>query len=440
MQHRIFIALVFLLHLFYFICALSFADIYTDDSEEYTLMAENIQNEGVIYSWHWSETPDPKYYTLRPPLYGLLILFTKWIWDTDFAILVLQNILSLLTIFALEQLVRRWGVGKERYIILTLGLLLFPTYMIFVNMVMTDFLLGIFLFWGFYSVYRYIEEKRLGWLLLYNLILCAALYLKPVLIYFWVPNLLFSIWLFLLNRRWPILIMPFLLLGAMQLWNARNEQVTGWNHFSSIQTINICNFNMRQLLRTKYDWPTADSTVAHIWKVADQKEDFAEHSEYLMDTCKNVLLQNFPTYSYVHIRGMFSFFLDPGRHDILKFFRIQPRKMMSFFNELDKRGLTGLWNYFQNISIGLLLIYIIVFFWNIITLVCFLRFPFDKRLDVRLRILLFGLVGYVCMLSVTIGYSRFKVGLYPLLLIVLVMSGSYFWKHYISKFIHKIRI
>src|SRR5690606_25744977 len=83
------------------------------------------------------------------------------------------------------------------------------------------------------------KTRKLSSVFLYNLLLTMAVATKPVLVFFWVPNLIFSVFLYLKNRNILVLIFPLLLPLFVFLWSLRNESKTGYFHFSSIKTQNI---------------------------------------------------------------------------------------------------------------------------------------------------------------------------------------------------------
>jgi len=256
--------------------------------------------------------------------------------------------------------------------------------------------------------------------LLYNVFLVIALFIKPSILFFWIPNVLFSFYLFYLNRKPAILLFSLLLPTAVFLWSSRNEKVTGYFHFSSITSQNIIDCYSYYPLYTKYGKKYADSVKFSIITESKTIHNYKERSEFKHRIGLNIIKDNLPTYLYTHIRGMFSFMIDPGRLEIISFFPIQENKEMGFFSEVDQRGwIKGAWFYLNHIPLVLILFLFVIFLWNIIMFTSFIYFIFNRKIAVLIRITVFILIGYMCSVSVIGGFSRFRNGILPILLFTL---------------------
>ncbi|MBC7391311.1 MAG: hypothetical protein H7329_19075, partial [Opitutaceae bacterium] len=93
--NKMFLFALITIHAIYFFCALHFEGICNGDSDEYLLTAENLKYHGEVYNWVWKSKLDPFFYTLRPPLYGVFIFLLKLLWDNDYFVLFVQNLLSI---------------------------------------------------------------------------------------------------------------------------------------------------------------------------------------------------------------------------------------------------------------------------------------------------------------------------------------------------------
>jgi len=413
--NRTFLIPIGLVHAAYFVAALLIGVVTTEDSPEYLHMAHNFMH-GAVYSEDLSLPLQPKFLTLRPPGYSLFLLPWVLLSSSPYLILLVQNLLSIATLTGLYLLIKELRPDNERGFWAFVGVLLFPTGMIYANMIMAEILFQALFFWAFYYVVRYARDKKERHLLLYNLLLTSAIFVKPVLLYFWIPNLFFSVYLYARHRHWRALIMPLMLPLFAFLYSNFNEARSGYFHFSCIKNINVLNFNARQLLRTQHGKTYSDSVITKIQEEAVALGSFKEEFEYMEQRGKELVFSNIIDYSYVHARGMLSFFLDPGRHDVVLFFDVKSEERMGFFNELDKKGLEGVLHYIRHVNLWLLVLMTTVFVWNLLLLVGWLHTVLMSNLDIAIRAALFLLVAYVAALSVTIGYARFRVEVYPLLL------------------------
>lgn len=122
----LFIWVLILLHAIFFLFALTFANIFTPDSPEYLQQAVNILYHGSFYAQNWDHAHIAFFQTLRPPLYGLFIMVVKLVVDSNFAVLFVQDILSIFTLIAFNQFLKKRFPGVASGMWLCLGLLFFP--------------------------------------------------------------------------------------------------------------------------------------------------------------------------------------------------------------------------------------------------------------------------------------------------------------------------
>ncbi len=430
---KIFLFLILAIHIAYFVCALIIGVFVTEDSPEYLHMANNML-KGALYSGDLNEPYDMKFLTLRPPGYSIFLVPWVVLSNSPCLILFVQNLLSISTLLGLWMLWKEMRPSTANIHWAVIGTVLFPTGMIYVNMIMAEVLFQSLMFWAFYCFVRYVKGGSSGFMLGYNLLLTSALFVKPVLLYFWVPNLLLTLGMQLYRKDLSILPMPLILALCALLYSSYNESRTGYFHFSSIKNINVLNFNARQLLRTQYGQTYADSVISSIQAEAQATGSFREEYGMMEQRGKDLVMASPVDYFYVHARGALSFFLDPGRHDLVLFFDIQSEERMGFFNELDKNGLKGILHYARNVNLWLLTLMGLLFIWHMLLLLSWLHTAFFGNIDLRIRAVLLLLVGYIAMLSVTIGYARFRVEVYPLLLFPI----PFFWEHLKTMFTNKL--
>ena len=191
---RNYIFVILLIHVVYFLFALYFKQIYTLDSEEYILTARNLLDHGVVYNGVWREDLIPELYTLRPPLYGSFIFLSRLFSSSDFLVLFFQNLLSILLWVLFISWFNKSFTRKNIEPYVVLALIFFPSQMIEVNSIMADLLLEFLLLLSFLFLLRYHQSQRGFDIFLFNLFLALALFTKPIMLYFWIPNLVYSVY------------------------------------------------------------------------------------------------------------------------------------------------------------------------------------------------------------------------------------------------------
>ena len=86
---------VVLVHVIFFGVFYFNNNIYMADSKEYLYQAYNIKNYFSNYCADLAIQINPALYTKRPPLYGLMILMLKTIYNSNYFILFVQNLFSI---------------------------------------------------------------------------------------------------------------------------------------------------------------------------------------------------------------------------------------------------------------------------------------------------------------------------------------------------------
>lgn len=414
-------------HMVYFTLSLIFGGIYTLDSPEYLNTATNLLHHGISYAGNIYDITNLDLFSLRPPGYGAFILLCMLISENHYFILIIQNILSIVTLFCIYNLLNAKKTSSIGLYSFWIGLIFFPVYFILVNMVMADALLGFSLILAVFTLNIYHMSHHCKYLLLFNLLLGISVMIKPVMVYFWIPNLLFSIYLYFKYFSWTIFLPALILPAVVGLWSFRNYQKTGYYHFSSIKMQNLLELNAGAIVRYKYGQNTMKSHRKHIRNESEQKQSYKEKSQFLLQSASDTIIHNLPTYSILHLKGMANFMLAPGRVDIETFLKLEPEKEISLLYEVEKKGLFyGLRYYFSNVELCMLLIVILIFFWNAISLFFICLSFFNDKLPLTVRIFIFLLIAYIVFVSGPGGYARFKTSIYPIMLLMVPLGVEKF--------------
>ncbi|MFN6946969.1 MAG: ArnT family glycosyltransferase [Cytophagaceae bacterium] len=414
MNRNSFSLLIVLIHGIYFSLGLYFGQIYTLDSPEYLYTAVNIKNHFTSYNWNWDEVRMEEFYTLRPPLYGLFILLFKSIVNSDFFVLFIQNLLSIWICLKLYFVLKTKSSFKNPGTIILISLLLFPPYLILVNSVLADLLLLFWIFLAFIFLLKFIKTTSHKWLFFYNLSLATAVMTKPVMMFFWIPNLLFCLYLyFKYQRSYLTLIYSLILPVTVLCWSLRNDTVTGYFHFSSIKMQNILELNAGNVLSLKYDREYEKRHREEVKEKAAAISSFPERSEFLIATSVDIIKENPIFYIYTHIKGMFNFMLAPGRIDLMTFFPPLQSEDISLLYELEKDGFNGLIYYVSKVNLFVIVLVGFVFLFNVVTLVAFLAGIFSRTMEPVSKYFIYLLVAYIVFVCGSGGYARFKMSVLP---------------------------
>jgi hypothetical protein len=423
--YNAFLSILFI-HVVYFLLSIIFGGIYTLDSPEYIHTASNLITHGISYAGNFTtDIPNPDLYSLRPPGYGFFIMMCSLFSENHYCILVIQNVLSIIVLYFIYKFIYDKIGSKDGLFWFWIGLVFFPVYFVLVNMVMADAVLGFILVMATFSLHKYLVSHQWIFILFFNLLLGVSLLVKPVMMYFWIPNLLFSVYLYFRHFSVKILLTAFILPLIAGLWSYRNYQQTGYFHFSSIKMQNLLELNAGAVISYKYDHETMKSHRKFIRSDADKMNTYKEKSEFLLRTAEDTILNNKAIYSYLHLKGMANFMLAPGRVDIETFFKRSPEKEISLLYEIEKKGITsGVYYYFSNVDFLMFLTVLFIFIWNIISLpLLFISF-FNHKLPLPLRIFIFILLTYIVFVSGPGGYARFKTAIYPLILILIPFGAD----------------
>jgi hypothetical protein len=417
------------LQLLFLALAYHFKSLYLTDSAEYFYQAENIKNHGSLYCWKWEKPFILQNWTLRTPVYGYLIFLLQKLSASHFAVILFQNLLAFINFTGLVWLLKEVKLPKRYlYGFLFLSLSFFPTRLVYTNMIMSELVLETFLFWAFFLLVQFVRNKNPRLIIGFNFLLSLAVLTKPVLVYFWLPNLAFMLWLAWKKRQPTLALSGFIMPIAIFTLCFYNQQVTGYFHFSSIKTYNLYDYNTKGLLANLFDQDYANKTIQEIIKTDQDFAGLKERTEFIEAKCYEIIKENLGYYSWLHLRGTINFYLDPGRYDLVNFLPpLQTKKEFSFFGTLREQGIAGIGTYLAKIPLGLTLYLILNFLMNLITTGGLIIFAFNRKFSLVLQIFVPLLVVYISAASGPIGCSRFKEPVYFLIVFATVKVFEYFW-------------
>lgn len=412
----VFWAIVVSIHLVYFVIMLFNGNIYMADSYEYLQQAFNIKNYSSLYCLDFNQPLNLHFFTKRPPLYGFFIFTFKWIINSDLWVLCIQNILSILNIFGLVRILKYYSFSFDFKKILLLLLIFLPVQFIYSNMIMSEILLQTLLFWSFFNFFMYIRKNRIGYIVLCNVFLALAVLTKPVLLYFWIPNLILLIYLFWKRRQVNILLPGLIMPLVIFLLSFCNYHVTGSFHYSSIRQMNLIGYNSAFLLVNVYGEEEGQKKMVEIRKYLSSIDDFSKLQKEEDRIGYELIMNHKYEYAKYHIKGMVNFFMDPGRFDLNNFLGIKEGNNTGLLYVFTKEGYSGIFRFILQQPLYMIFYLSIVLIINVVMVLSLISFFFVKSVTIEIKIFLIMLVFYLCFFSGPLGTMRYKVHVIALML------------------------
>lgn len=426
--------IVVLLHAVFFIYALKQNNFYLQpDSSEYLNQRDNLLEHGSIYQGNMHEPHRWYLETRRPPLTGFVLAAIKHISASDIAVLVFQNLLSCFVLIFLLKILKN-HYPDFNLLLLIPFLVFFPAQMIYTNFIMAEILFQALICAALFFLLQ--AEKKL---LLFFLFITMAAFVKPVLYLYWVPAL---ISLFVFRKTFRLKLFHFsgiaVMAAAVLLFSWFNYQRTGVFAFSSASESFLPDYVVLPVIQYAEGKERSLAVHASIQHTAQQKENYPEYHRALIKESIGMIKEYPLTTVFLWAKGMVLFFTDPGRWDVLAFQnKIPEEHQKGFFHILKSQGFNKAFNHLINQGIGFMvftlagtLIHGLLFF-------SFLIFLKDERYPFLLRLMAGLVVFYLAFMTGPIGSARYRVSVFPVLLLS-VPSGWNILKEVFEKFtLHK---
>jgi len=387
---------------------------YTTDSYEYLQAADNVRHHFLLYAGDVQQPINPALYSRRPPLYPIFILLSTLLFKNYYIIFLFQVVLYLLNLLLLWKILSCFRLSSTTKNLILFLYLLYPSHIIYTHMIMSEMLLQTFLLWALLQFLQFQLTHQLKHLLWYNIAVSLAVLTKPILLYFWIPNLILHLWLFIRDRRKQIIIISLLFIFTISSWSMRNYLHTGYFHYSSIKNFNLLYYNTHSFLTHKYGSEQAEKFILEL-ESKTQPLNFAESNRFIEKSCFAVISANIIDYSLYHLRGAFFFFIDPGRYDIYQFLGLSAET--GFFHLMSRQGLVGILNQLKNIPplvIGYLFLIASI---NILLFISLMIFILKGRLLREIKWFMVGIIFYFALMVGPLGASRLRMPVIPYLMI-----------------------
>ena len=403
---------IIVVHAVYFFLAIKIGSIYLVDSYGYLNQAKNIILHHSTYAEDWNALTLIDYFTIRPPLYAIIIAVIKSIIHSDYFVIAYQNLLSIFTFFMLWKLLDQLMVAQRNISVsIVLALLLFPSQLIHANFIMTEIVFQALLMGVFYFSIQFYRKPVLKVTFLIAVLLSLAMLTKPVVLL--LGMILFFLFALTNQKRLNILL-PFLLLPiTYHLVCLQNKHVTGYYHYSSIKIMADVRVNAKYIIAQKYGADSASKFVSKVFDEADVMNDYESRYLHIEQRCNEVYKQNKMTFALLYGKGMVSTLLDPGRFDLAVFFGIQDNATTGFLHRYHTEGLRAIPDILRAQPIVLLIYLFFILLWNILLLIALGVFLFDKKNEWIIRVLVLLFVGYIVTATGISGLCRYRVPVFP---------------------------
>ena len=424
-QKIIFWTVLAAIHLVFFLVFLSSGNIYMSDSKEYLTQAYNIKHHLTIYCADLTQKINPAFYNRRPPFYGAVILILKSIYDSDYFVLAIQNILSIINFFFLLRLLKDFDFasGAKRYVYALI--LFFPSHYIYTNVIMTELLMQSLIFWAFYNLYLYLRNGKTGSIVLYNTFLSLAVLTKPVLVYFWIPNLIFVFYLFYKNKKTGVLFSGFLMpavIFALTLYNYSNN---GCFQYSSNKQVSYLDYSATFLLIKTEGQEAGWNKWHEVHSYVDTISDYSRLTEESERIATEIIMKYKYEFMKYHLTGMVNYFMDPGRYDINYFLNIKETNHTGLLYTFAKSGYKGVFEFMMDKPPYILIYLFVMLIINFFMLVSLILFAFSKRIKPELKFFILFISFYMSFVSGILGTMRYKIHIYPLILFTIPFTIEY---------------
>lgn len=395
---------------------------FLNDSYEYWHLAENIKDGFEFYSADINSKISFENYTKRPPLYGLFILFSSFLLHSKIAILIFQNILSIISVFICLKLFKNYYKQINQKIYIVFFVTSFSQF-IYSNYIMGEILFQFFIIILCYLFHEIITKKTITHLFLFQMTIVLLFLTKPIFYLFVIPNILLCIWFTRhVKKAYLFSLMPIIVCVLYMNWN---YQRTGSFEFSSIQNINLKNYNLYYFHVSKYGEEYALNINTEITEKADNKTTYAEKQKLIKEKCFYYITKDWASYTLRHLMGSFRMFLDPGRFDVYNFFEFKKNSGTGFLKHLNKNGIFGALEYFKKQPFLILIVIPVIFLFNIIKIVGFILFWIKNhnKAPTVFWFMLF-IITYFVVLTGLIGAARFLVPILPIYILFAVLGFS----------------
>ena len=411
--------------LFFFAYAQIHQHTKTADSDEYIYQAKNLIDYGTTYSGDYTASNlDVSLYDRRSPGYPGFLILTLLVFKSEFLPLFLQCVLSILNIFIGYKILKLISPDTKKTYLYLFFFLFFPSQFIYATVFMSEILFQTSILLCLYYLLQFEKNGRFNYFYIHHLMLALAYIIKPVALFLWLAYSLYSIIVHnnrgIAARQIAAALFHVLLLGSFFL---KNYNQTGIAEYSGIGRKLIINYNMPALLSFYEDETYAKNKIDSL--------QYSLKNESYASQCANIdlFIRQEVTSHPIHFLmlqgyGSIKLLLETGRWD-LELWRVgyeNVEKTSSLKNTYSTNGISGVLHELNQWPILYLIYYCFVIFASIALFLLFINSLFNKSLIRRHKLLLLATIIYFAILSGPSASARFRIPVFPILVILALSS------------------
>ena len=401
-------AIILLVHLLYFFYGVFRPPVSLPDAGDYLNASHHLFGQGILYCGDLSEPIREELFTRRPPLYPILLVI-QTLTGSENLVFLFQIILSMLSIIMVFRIFAPDSRDQKPFFhVAALVLILAtPAQFIYSSRIMAEIPFQLLIVLSVWSLFKHLKTQEKKYIWLFHLFLTLGMATKPVLYPFAAVSLVFSLYMFLVTRKraWILaLCLPLIWIGGYRYWN---YQRTGSTQYSSIQTANLINYNLRYFITSREGPAVAVTEVDRLYDRCAQTDSYREKNLCLEWGAREIIRTRMSEYILFHLKGSVRYFIDPGRFDLVTFFRTGQSNGPGFLDAVHKHGIRGAFRFLGQQGPGLIFVLVLIGFFKLVKVTGFVYYLFRRQQPLHLRIFLFLLVGYMAVVTGPLGASRF---------------------------------
>ncbi|WP_405209269.1 glycosyltransferase family 39 protein [Aquimarina sp. LLG6339-5] len=412
-------------HLLFLITKIFIGDFFLMDSYEYYELAKNILTDFEFYSSDLNEPIDYRHYTKRPPLYSVFIIASSLFLKTKTGILLCQNIISICSILLIKKVFEENNF-KTNNALYFFFIITSVNQFIYSNLIMSEIFFQFVIVLLIYRLHRCLEHPSWKNILWYQVVIILLFLTKPVFYLFIIPNFLITYLLYRKNKiRFSTIsaILPILVFILYSSWNFKR---TGSAEFSSIQNINLLEWNLKYFHENKFGAEKAKIISNQIRQEALAIDNYKKQQDFIKKRVISYLKDDIIGYSIFHAKGCVRIFIDPGRFDLFNFFKMHSENPeVGLLHHINNKGVHGAITFLKNQPVPLLFILGLILIFNLLKGIGFIWFWIKnyRKTNFVLATILF-IILYIVSLTGPLGASRFFVPILPSYLIISALGFS----------------
>lgn len=407
-QEKRVLAYIGLLYFIFMLFRIISGNYFLPDSYEYLEVGKLINNFS-----YFENTSNFELTTKRPFVYPFFLsFFTN---APVVLILITQTIISFISVLVCFKILKKLEVKISNLLVVILFLT--PSVFIYTQLIMSEWIVLLLL--NILTLVLLEPFSKRNFIII-QLITILLAFTKPVFYPFIYINFLFFAYYLIRNKTFSLwLFFPFIIL---QLYLFHNEQKSGFKHFSSIENYNLINYNLYYFKASKLGKKEADKWHKEVYDNKNYVDkSFKEQNIYLKNIGFDVIKNNFLGYSFYHFKTAIRGIFDPGRFDIMTFFKKEDGKQ-GFLEILN--GNKPIQSLFKDKMFIVILFLIPIFFINILKYFYFFKFIIKNKHSNLIWYLLI-LFAYTILISGPVNSSRYMM---PFQMILICLALKEFQK------------